>query len=523
VIGEASVTTTGLRLLVIGVPAQVDGVCRELRQAGLSPAVASANQADLSAMIASGGWDAAVACHDAGTPRHRELLRILAAAGDDVPVIALVPAALAPRAGDLMRTGVRDCVSDDQLGRLVPAVAREAAAARERREHRALEVQLRHAQRMEAVGRLASGIAHDFSNLLTAVTGYTELLLDRLDPHDSLREVAEDIRSAAMRASALTRQLLTFSRRQEPRPAVLDLNVLVTDMERLLRRVIGEHITLMVTLAPGESRVSGDRGQIEQVVMNLVVNARDAMPRGGDLRVTTGHVDLGATEGRALGGLAPGPYVSLEVQDTGQGIDAETQERLFEPFFTTKEASKGTGIGLSTVQAIVRANGGAVSVHSRVGEGSTFRILLPRAAEPVSTPVTRRTRPSLPRGTETVLLVEDETGVRELVRDLLGRCGYTVFEATDAAEAIAVFARHGDDIHLLVTDVVMPQMNGRQLAERFLTERPALKVLYMSGYTDEPVNADDASAAAAFLQKPFTPDVLARTVRDVLDGKPPAA
>jgi CheY-like chemotaxis protein len=175
------------------------------------------------------------------------------------------------------------------------------------------------------------------------------------------------------------------------------------------------------------------------------------------------------------------------------------------------------------VQAIVRANGGAVSVHSRVGEGSTFRILLPRAAEPVSTPVTRRTRPSLPRGTETVLLVEDETGVRELVRDLLGRCGYTVFEATDAAEAIAVFARHGDDIHLLVTDVVMPQMNGRQLAERFLAERPALKVLYMSGYTDEPVNADDASAAAAFLQKPFTPDVLARTVRDVLDGKPPAA
>jgi len=524
VIGEASVTTTGLRLLVIGVPAQVDGVCRELRQAGLSPAVASATQPDLPAMIASGGWDAAVACHDAGTLRQHELLRIVAAAGDDVPVIALVPAALAPRAGELMRAGVRDCVSDDQLGRLVPAVAREAAAGRERRERRALEVQLRHARRMEAVGRLASGIAHDFSNLLTAVTGYTELLLDRLDPHDSLREVAEDIRSAAMRASALTRQLLTFSRRQEPRPAVLDLNVLVTDMERLLRRVIGEHITLMVTLTPGELRVSGDRGQIEQVVMNLVVNARDAMPHGGDLRLTTGHVDIGAAaEGTTPGALAPGPYVSLEVQDTGQGIDAETQERLFEPFFTTKEASKGTGLGLSTVQAIVRANGGAVTVHSRLSEGSTFRILLPHAAEPVTTPVTRRTRPSLPRGTETLLLVEDETGVRELVRDLLGRCGYTVFEATDAGEAIAVFAKHRDDIQLLVTDVVMPQMNGRQLAERFLAERPALKVLYMSGYTDEPVNADDASGAAAFLQKPFTPDVLARTVRDVLDGKPPAA
>ena len=234
-IGEASTTTTGLRLLVIGVPAQVESVCRELRQAGLSPAVASATQADLPAMIASGDWDAAVACHDTGTARHRDLLRILAAAGDDVPVIALVPATLAARTGDLMRAGVRDCVSDDQFGRLVPAVAREAAAARERRERRTLEAQLRHAQRMEAVGRLASGIAHDFSNLLSAVTGYTELLLDRLDPHDSLREVAEDIRSAAMRASALTRQLLTFSRRQEPRPAVLDLNMLVTDMERLLR------------------------------------------------------------------------------------------------------------------------------------------------------------------------------------------------------------------------------------------------------------------------------------------------
>ena len=301
-------------------------------------------------------------------------MRIVEAAGEDIPVIALVPALAASAAGDSMRAGVQDCVSDDQLGRLVPAIAREAAAARARRERRALEVQLRHAQRMEAVGRLASGIAHDFSNLLTAVTGYTELLLDRLDPHDSLREVAEDIRGATMRASALTRQLLTFSRRQEPRAAVLDLNVLVTDMERLLRRVIGEHITLIVTLAPSESRVTADRGQIEQVVMNLVVNARDAMPQGGDLRLTTAHVDVGPGDSSHLGNVAPGPYVSLEVQDTGQGMDDETQERLFEPFFTTKEATKGTGLGLSTVQAIVRANGGAVTVQSRVGEGSTFRI-----------------------------------------------------------------------------------------------------------------------------------------------------
>ena len=298
------------------------------------------------------------------------------------------------------------------------------------------------------------------------------------------------------------------------------MNDLVTDMERMLRRLIGEHIELTVTLAPGDARVTADRGQLEQVIMNLVVNARDAMPEGGRLSVSIAHVDILATGRDTVAGAGPGPYVSLDVQDTGHGMDEETQANLFEPFFTTKAPSKGTGLGLSMVQSVVREIGGVLTVRSRVGEGTMFRILLPRVTQPVTRPIANRRLQSLPHGSETVLLVEDEVGVRELVRDLLTRCGYTVIEAVDVNDAIVLFDRHQSGIHLLVTDVVMPQMNGRQLAARFLAERPALKVLYMSGYTDEQVVVEDGAAVPAFLQKPFTPDVLARKVREVLDGTP---
>jgi two-component system, cell cycle sensor histidine kinase and response regulator CckA len=420
-----------------------------------------------------------------------------------------------------MRAGARDCVTEGQLARLAPAIERELAAASVRRERRALEVQLRHAQRMEALGRLASGIAHDFRNLLTAVTGYSELLIELLDPRDPLRKTAEEIRGAAMRATVLSSQLLTFSRRDEASAGVLDVNVLVADMEGMLRRLVGEHIELAVTLARSDSRVTADRAQLEQVIMNLVANARDAMPHGGRLSLAIGHVDVGATDGESGAETPPGSYVSLDVQDTGHGMDEETQANLFEPFFTTKEPSKGTGLGLSMAQTVVREIGGVLTVRSQVGQGTTFAILLPRVTEPVTPPVARRRLQSLPRGTETVLLVEDEVGVRELVRDLLTRCGYTVIEAKDVNDAVDLFASHQDAIQLLVTDVVMPQMNGRQLAARFLAARPALKVLYMSGYTDDQVLVQDVAAVPAFLQKPFTPDVLARKVREVLDGAPP--
>jgi two-component system, cell cycle sensor histidine kinase and response regulator CckA len=517
---------TALRVLVFGDTAAARRVAAALRQAGRAPVISSlCDTAEGAAALASGGWDIAIVWESAAVAADaaRNLLSLLEAADRDVPLVIVLPAAEADRAADLMRAGARDCITDDQLWRLAPAVQRELDAAKVRSERRTLEVQLRHAQRMEAVGRLASGIAHDFSNLLTAVTGYSELLIELLDRQDPLRKTAEEIRGAALRASALTSQLRTLSRRQGSRDAVLDVNVLVTDMERMLRRLTGEHIELVVSLAPGESRVTADREQIEQVIMNLVFNARDAMPDGGRLWLTTAHVNVAARESKRGEGAPPGAYVALEVRDTGHGMDDATQARLFEPFFTTKDPTKGTGLGLSLVQAVVRDIGGVLSVRSQVGEGTTFRILLPRAKQPVTSPVVRRGLQSLPRGAETVLLVEDEVGVRELVRDLLTRCGYTVLEAGDVNDAIAIFARHQQNIQLLVTDVVMPQMNGRVLAERFIAERPALKVLYMSGYTDEQVLVHDAGAMPAFLQKPFTPDVLARTVRAVLDGTPSTA
>ncbi len=513
--------TTPIRVLVFGETPGADRVAEAVRCAGWIPILAPGSDfTDIASAIGGRAGDVAVVWRSRVTGKNAAFLRTSRLTDGDIPVIVVVPATESGRVAHLMRAGARDCVTDDQLSRLAPAVEREVAAASERRERRALEVQLRHAHRMEAMGRLASGIAHDFRNLLTAVTGYSELLIELLDPHDPLHKTAEDIRDAAVRATVLTGQLLSFSRRPEPAAGVLDLNALVADMERMLRRLIGEHIDLTVTLVDGESRVVADHAQLEQVIMNLVVNARDAMPGGGRLSLTTGHVDVSAADEEAGAAASPGPYVSLDVQDTGHGMDEHTQANVFEPFFTTKAPSKGTGLGLSMVQAVVRDVGGVLAVHSRVGEGTTFRILLPRATQPVTSPVARRRLQSLPRGAETVLLVEDEVGVRELVRDLLTRCGYTVIEAADVNNAIALFAAH-QAIQLLVTDVVMPQMNGRQLAERFLAERPALKVLYMSGYTDDQVLADAAAPVSGFLQKPFTPDVLARKVREVLDGTPP--
>jgi PAS domain S-box-containing protein len=399
------------------------------------------------------------------------------------------------------------------------AVVSIEAIARDLTERRRLEEQLRQAQKMEAVGRLAGGIAHDFNNLLMAVTGYSELLLERLAGDDPLRRTAEEIRNAASRATALTRQLLTFSRKQVLRPAVIDLNAVVAELESMLRRLIGEDVVFSTALAAGTAYVRADRGQIEQVIVNLVVNARDAMPDGGRLVVQTRHVSIGLPEGDGYPGLPPGEYVAIEVQDTGVGMSDEVQSHLFEPFFTTKEPGKGTGLGLSTAYSIVAQSGGRIIVQSTEGLGSSFRVLLPAEQGAVPKPQGRRGFGSLPRGTESVLLVEDEQGVRELIRDFLVRCGYTVLEAADPVGAIALFDRHGDALQLLITDVVMPGMNGRELAERLLAKRPGLGVLYMSGYTDDQVLAHGVARGAGFLQKPFTPDVLARKVRDVLDGR----
>ena len=382
------------------------------------------------------------------------------------------------------------------------------------------EAQLRQSQKMEAVGRLAGGVAHDFNNLLTVIRGYSELLLARLAPDDSMRKDMLEVKKAADRASGLTRQLLAFSRRQFIAPKVIDLNALIANMDGMLRRLLGEDIVELCTeLNPQTGLIRADSGQIEQVIMNLAVNARDAMPKGGRLTIETRNVTIGTPTRQTPAIVKPGAYVLLAVRDTGHGMDEETQSRLFEPFFTTKEKGKGTGLGLSTVYGIVKQTGGSIVVESKKDEGATFKIYFPLVehgakgtagaleAEPV-------------HGRETILLVEDEPAVRGLVHETLRLRGYTVLEARHGIEALMTGAKHQGPIHLLLTDVVMPQMSGPEVAEKIQVVRPGIKVLYMSGYPDHPAfEQGGISRDASFLPKPFTPNVLAKKVRDVLDGE----
>jgi len=382
-----------------------------------------------------------------------------------------------------------------------------------------LEEQLRQAQKMEAVGRLAGGIAHDFNNLLMVIQGYADLLTERLPAGDPLHRNAEQIQMAAQRATSLTRQLLAFSRKQMLAPKVLNVQSVVADMERILRRLIGEDITLETSGVPDLWLVKADRSQIEQVIMNLAVNARDAMPSGGRLTIETANVELDASYSHPPAVLSPGQYVMLAVTDNGCGMDAATQAHIFEPFFTTKEKGKGTGLGLATVYGIVKQSGGYVWVYSEPGRGTSFKIYLPRIEEqaPTATRDRKRDLSSLPRGTETVLLVEDEKGVRELAREYLEMSGYTVIEAENGHAALELAAMHSGPIHLLMTDVVMPGISGRELADRVGKVRPGVKVLYMSGYTDQSVvHHGILEDDAVLLQKPFTVTTLASKLREIL-------
>ena len=385
-------------------------------------------------------------------------------------------------------------------------------------DQRHLEEQFRQSQKMEAVGQLAGGIAHDFNNLLTAILGNTQLLLRELPPGDSKRGDVEEIRKASERAASLTRQLLAYSRRQMLQPVVLDLNVVVAEMDKLLRRLIGEHIALVTVLAPDLGRVKADPNQLEQVIVNLAVNARDAMPEGGKLTIETANVDLDEGFAQAHLGSVPGAYAMLAVTDTGSGMDATVRAHLFEPFFTTKEVGKGTGLGLATVYGIVKQSDGYISVYSEPGHGSSFKIYLPRIATPARAAAgSQKGGPA--RGTETVLVVEDEPAVLSLSRRALEAQGYVVLAASDAAAALRVVERHGGMIHLLLTDVVMPGLSGRELADQLAGQRPGIRVLYMSGYPgDAVVQHGTLPTGSAFLQKPFSPDGLARKVRDVLDA-----
>ncbi|MBI3809515.1 MAG: PAS domain S-box protein [Nitrospirae bacterium] len=391
--------------------------------------------------------------------------------------------------------------------------------ARDITERKRLEEQFRQAQRMEAVGRLAGGIAHDFNNLLTVITGYSQMCLNQLGPDDPLRHQVEEIKKAGERAEALTNQLLAFSRKQVLQLRVLDLNAVVANMDRMLQQVIGENIELHTVLRSELERVKADPGYIEQIIMNLVLNARDAMPDGGMLTIETANVELDAAYAQTHMAVTPGRYVMLAVSDTGCGMDEETQRHVFEPFFTTKEKGKGTGIGLSTVYEIVKQSAGYIWVYSEPRRGTTFKFYLPSVEEPAETVEPHMPGAQSPRGSETVLLVEDEESVRTLARAVLEANGYQVLEARNGTEAFSLSGQHTGPIHLMATDVVMPGMSGRELAECLQSARPTLKILYVSGYPDDTiVRHGILDSNVAFLQKPFTPDALARKVRETLEA-----
>ena len=465
------------------------------------------------------------ASHPSMLPEHAEAMRRLGYHG-----MLTVPARVGDRVVGVLSflTRREEGFSTEDLA-IATAFASHAAVALEnsrllhesRRAYDELaqtQGQLEQAQKMDAIGRLAGGVAHDFNNLLTVILGRTDILLAQIKTEDPIRRGIALIQRTAGRAAELTKQLLAFSRKQVLEAVVLDLGVVTTDMKDMLARLIGEDIALVTNLAADLGHVKADRGQIEQVVMNLAINARDAMPQGGQLLVETANADLGGDYVRRNVGSRPGPHVMLAVSDSGQGIPRELQKHIFEPFFTTKEQGKGTGLGLATVYGIVKQSGGYIEVDSAPGRGTTFRIYLPRVD--AETPAAERgPRAAAPTGgTETILLVEDEDGVRELARDILRSNGYTVLEARNGAEALLLGEGHRGPLELLLTDVVMPRMSGRELAERMAALRSDVSVLYMSGYTDDAVIRHGVLGSdTAFLQKPFTPAALVQRVRETLD------
>jgi len=390
-------------------------------------------------------------------------------------------------------------------------------------ERQRLADQLRQSQKMQAVGELAGGIAHDFNNLLMVMKGHAEMLLDQLPGPGPVRHSVEQMQQAAERAEGLTRQLLAFSRRQVLQPRVLDLNEVVGSMIKMVSRVIGENIELAFLPGSNLARVKADPSQMEQVVLNLVVNARDAMPSGGRLTIETSNVEIDRNYGARHAGMAAGPYVIIVVSDPGSGMDAATQARIFEPFFTTKGPGKGTGLGLATAYGVVKQSGGFIWVYSEVGHGTTFKIYLPQVVAEVEQPAEAQKSLRQATGNETILFVEDEDSVRELVREYLSAAGYRVLEASDGEQALQISSAHSGTIHLLITDVVMPHLSGRELAAHLSPVRPDLKVLFISGYTDDSIfRSGVLEGGMAFLQKPFNLKTLAQKAREVLDGYSPA-
>ncbi len=514
-------------LMVEDNPEDVDLLLRELRRAGIEAHSDIAQTPErFAAVIRSRPWDVVLADYRLPGWNGLEVLEILREQGRDIPVILVTGTLGDELAADCIREGCADYVLKDRLARLPSAVRRalgEKALQEERgraiAERKRLEQQLFLAQRLEAIGRLAGGIAHDFNNLLGVVTGFSDLVLDGLEPESPLRPPLEEVRKAGERGISLTRQLLAFSRQQVLEPKVVSLNHIVSDTVKMLQHVLGEDIVMTTLLSPQLGSVKADPAQIEQVLLNLAVNARDAMPTGGKLTIETSNIYLDeAYVHRHVVGQ-PGPYVLLAVSDTGKGMDAETQAHAFEPFFTTKEKGKGTGLGLATVYGIVKQSGGYIWLYSEPEKGTAFKIYLPRVDEAATRERVRERTSQAPAGMETVLLLEDEPALRELVQQWLVGLGYVVLEAQGGVEALEISKNYNGPIHLLLTDVVMPGMSGRDLAERIVPSRPEMKVLYISGYTNDAIVRHGVlQPGVVFLQKPFTRQSLANKVRETLDA-----
>jgi two-component system, cell cycle sensor histidine kinase and response regulator CckA len=508
-----------LRVLIVG---DCDGpsVIAELRRGGFEPSVEHVHRRDEFEREISGDWALVISDIRGEDFDVIQALECIRNKGRDLPLIVVASRAEESEVPEALKAGAADYLVRSNLARLNAAVERELKAAKARAERIRLEEQFQQAQKMEAVGRLAGGVAHDFNNLLTIITGYADLLLTGGDLKEPQRTALQEIRRSAERGGQLTHQLLAFSRRQPLQPRNVRVNDLLLQIEKMLRRLIGEDIALQTIPAASMDLVRADAGRLEQVIMNLVVNARDAMPDGGTLTIETGTVQLG--EGFSAKQLAvpPGQYVTISIIDTGSGMDEETQRHVFEPFFTTKGSGRGTGLGLATAYGIIRQSGGAIQVISELGAGTTARIYLPFAQQAEAPQrASEAERPAQTRGVETILVVEDEARVRKLVVGVLASRGYTVLEAMRGEEALRLLRSHKGRVDLAVVDVVMPEMSGPNLVKRIEKVRPGLRVLYMSGYTDEAVvHHGIPDSGAAFLQKPFLPDALARKVRDILDS-----
>jgi len=503
-------------------------VIRALRHGGFEICSERVDTPDaMQAALRKGKWDVVLsdyAMPHFGGPAALELRNQL---GCDIPFLIVSGKIGEEKAVELMRAGACDYILKDNLSRLVPAVERELAVAQERREHKQLEEQYRQAQKMEALGQLAGGVAHDFNNLLTIINGFSELVLNSLKPDDPARNFIAQVRKAGERSASLTRQLLIFSRKQVPALQMLDLNGIIGEAEKMLTRTIGENVKLTTDLSAQLRIVMADPGQIDQVLFNLLLNARDAMPQGGQITIRTRNMTFAEAYSQPLPEMPLGNYVLLEISDTGTGMTPEVRSHLFEPFFTTKEVGKGTGLGLATVFGIVKQAGGQIAVESSPGTGTTFRIYFPEATQLPSQ--TRDIAPSnvepVARGHEVVLLAEDDENVRNLINRVLVSNGYTVLEAENGKEALKTAQKYTAPIHMLLSDVIMPEMGGFELARHIRMSHPETKILFMSGYPNSSDLRQEASMTeVGFLPKPLHAAQLISKVRSILDtpGAKPA-